>query len=262
MPSVKEIFQQIFENGDIYLGEYEGWYCIPCESFWIESQLEERKCPECKRPAEKVKEKNYFFRLAKYQKSLLDYYEKHPHFIQPESRKNELLHRIKTQIEDISISRSAVEWGIQVPMDPTHTIYVWIDALLNYITALGYEDDMQKFQKYWPANVHIIGKEILWFHGVIWPAILMSLKIDLPFKVFAHGWWTIEGQKISKSLGNAIDPTSIIQSYGADAYRYFLLREVPFGLDGNFSHSALIHRINSDLGNDLGQSITTHTNDD
>lgn len=252
---VKEIFQQIFENGDIYLGEYEGWYCIPCESFWIESQLEEKKCPECKRAVEKVKEKNYFFRLAKYQKNLLDYYEKHPHFIQPESRKNELLHRIKTQIEDISISRSAVEWGIQVPMDPTHTIYVWIDALLNYITALGYNDDMQKFQKYWPANVHIIGKEILWFHGVIWPAILMSLKIDLPCKVFAHGWWTIEGQKISKSLGNAIDPTTIIQSYGTDAYRYFLLREVPFGLDGNFSYSALIHRINSDLGNDLGNLL-------
>ena len=252
---VKKIFQQIFENGDIYLGEYEGWYCIPCESFWLESQLDERKCPECKRPVEKVKEKNYFFRLSKYQKKLFEYYEQHPHFIQPESRKNELLHRIKTQIEDISISRSAVEWGIQVPMDPTHTIYVWIDALLNYITALGYEDDMQKFQKYWPANVHIIGKEILWFHGVIWPAILMSLKIDLPFKVFAHGWWTIEGQKISKSLGNAIDPTSIIQSYGTDAYRYFLMREVPFGLDGNFSYNALIHRINSDLGNDLGNLL-------
>ncbi len=252
---VKNIFQRIFENGDIYLGEYEGWYCIPCESFWIESQLEEKKCPECKRPVEKVKEKNYFFRLSKYQKRLLEYYEKHPHFIQPESRRNELLHRIKTHIEDISISRSAVEWGIQVPMDPSHTIYVWIDALLNYITALGYDDDGQKFQRYWPANVHIIGKEILWFHGVIWPAVLMSLGIEPPVKVFAHGWWTIEGQKISKSLGNAIDPTSIIQSYGTDAYRYFLLREVPFGLDGNFSYSALIHRINSDLGNDLGNLL-------
>lgn len=252
---VKKIFQQIFENGDIYLGEYEGWYCIPCESFWIESQLEERKCPACKRPVEKVREKNYFFRLSKYQNALLEYYDKHPGFIQPESRKNELLQRIKTQIEDISISRAAVEWGIPVPMDPTHTIYVWIDALLNYITALGYDDDMQNFQRYWPANVHIIGKEILWFHGVIWPAILMSLKIALPFKIFAHGWWTIEGQKISKSLGNAIDPTSIIHSYGTDAYRYFLLREVPFGLDGNFSYSALIHRINSDLGNDLGNLL-------
>jgi len=252
---VKNIFQRIFENGDIYLGEYEGWYCIPCESFWIESQLEEKKCPDCKRPVEKVKEKNYFFRLSKYQKRLLEYYEKHPHFIQPESRRNELLHRIKTHIEDISISRSAVEWGIQVPMDPSHTIYVWIDALLNYITALGYDDDGQKFQRYWPASVHIIGKEILWFHGVIWPAVLMSLGIEPPVKVFAHGWWTIEGQKISKSLGNAIDPTSIIQSYGTDAYRYFLLREVPFGLDGNFSYSALIHRINSDLGNDLGNLL-------
>ncbi len=252
---VKRIFQQIFENGDIYLGEYEGWYCVPCESFWIESQLEENKCPECKRVVEKVKEKNYFFKLSKYKNHLLEYYDKHPDFIQPESRRNELLQRIKSQVEDISVSRSAVEWGIQVPMDPTHTIYVWIDALLNYITALGYDDDMQKFQKYWPASVHIIGKEILWFHGVIWPAILMSLKIDLPHKVFAHGWWTVEGQKISKSLGNAINPIHIIQSYGTDAYRYFLLREVPFGLDGNFSYHALIHRINSDLGNDLGNLL-------
>lgn len=252
---VKKIFQQLFENGDIYLGEYEGWYCIPCESFWIESQLKEKKCPDCNRAVEKVKEKNYFFRLSKYQKRLLEHYDKNPHFIKPESRRNELLQRIKSPVEDISISRSAVEWGIQVPSDQTHTIYVWIDALLNYITALGYDDDMQNFQKYWPANVHIIGKEILWFHGVIWPSILMSLKIELPYKIFAHGWWTLEGQKISKSLGNAIDPFSIIQSYGTDAYRYFLLREVPFGLDGNFSYSALVHRINSDLGNDLGNLL-------
>ncbi|MDE1889608.1 MAG: methionine--tRNA ligase [Planctomycetota bacterium] len=252
---VKKIFQRILGNGDIYLGEYEGWYCIPCESFWLESQLEEGKCPECGRSVEKVKEKNYFFRLSKYQKRLLEYYDEHPHFIQPDSRRNELLQRIKYRVDDVSVSRSAVEWGIQVPMDPNHTIYVWIDALLNYITALGYDDDMQKFQKYWPANVHIIGKEILWFHGVIWPALLMSLGIDLPFKIFAHGWWTIEGKKISKSLGNAIDPQSIIQFYGTDAYRYFLLREVPFGLDGNFSYSALIHRINSDLGNDLGNLL-------
>lgn len=252
---VKKIFQRIFESGDIYLGEYEGWYCIPCESFWIESQLDDKKCPDCKRGVEKVREKNYFFKLSKYRDALLDFYEKHPHFIQPESRRNELLHRIKSQIDDISVSRSAVEWGVQVPMDPGHTIYVWIDALLNYITALGYDDDMQRFERHWPASVHIIGKEILWFHGVIWPAILMSLKIALPDKVFAHGWWTIEGQKISKSLGNAIDPTSIIQQYGVDAYRFFLLREVPFGLDGNFSYTALVQRINSDLGNDLGNLL-------
>ncbi len=252
---VEKIFQQIFENGDIYPGEYEGWYCIPCESFWIESQLEENKCPECRRTVEKVKEKNYFFRLSKYKKDLLEYYDKHPDFIKPESRRNELLSRIRSEVEDISISRSAVEWGIKVPMDPTHTIYVWVDALLNYITALGYNGDIQKFQKYWPANVHIIGKEILWFHGVIWPAILMSLKINLPHKIFAHGWWTIEGKKISKSLGNAINPSTIIQSYGTDAYRYFLLREVPFGLDGNFSYNALVHRINSDLANDLGNLL-------
>lgn len=252
---VKNIFQKIYESGDVYLGDYEGWYCIPCESFWIESQLDGMKCPDCKRAVEKVREKNYFFRLSKYRERLLAHYEKHPRFIQPESRRNELLNRIKSHMEDISISRSAVEWGIQVPMDPTHTIYVWIDALLNYITALGYDDDVQLFQRHWPANVHIIGKEILWFHGAIWPAILMSLNIDLPTTVFAHGWWTIEGQKISKSLGNAIDPMFIVQSYGADAYRYFLLREVPFGLDGNFSYGALINRINSDLGNDLGNLL-------
>jgi len=252
---VKKIFRQLFDNGDIYLGEYEGRYCIPCESFWTESQLDEGKCPECKRSVEKVKEENYFFKLSKYQKKLLDYYDNHPEFVQPESRKNEILQRLKAPIGDISISRSAVTWGIQVPMNPAHTIYVWIDALMNYITALGYDDDMSLFQKYWPANVHIIGKEILWFHGVIWPAILMSLKIELPLKIFTHGWWTIEGQKISKSLGNAIDPHSIIQAYGIDAYRYFLLREVPFGLDGNFSYHALIGRINSDLGNDLGNLL-------
>ncbi|MDR4506658.1 MAG: methionine--tRNA ligase [Candidatus Brocadiaceae bacterium] len=252
---VKKLFQQLYEKGDIYLGEYEGRYCVPCESFWLESQLEQDKCPECKRTTEKVKEKNYFFRLSKYQKRLLDFYHQHPNFVQPESRKNEILQRIKSPIEDISISRSAVEWGIPVPMDPTHTIYVWIDALLNYITALGNDEDTRKFQKYWPADVHIIGKEILWFHGVIWPAVLMSLKIDLPRKIFAHGWWTVEGKKISKSLGNAIDPLAIIQTYGVDAYRYFLLREVPFGLDGNFSYPALVHRINADLGNDLGNLL-------
>ncbi|MCF6158176.1 MAG: methionine--tRNA ligase [wastewater metagenome] len=253
---VKRIFQRIYENGDIYLGEYEGWYCVPCESFWIESQLfEGNKCPECRRVVERVKEQNYFFRLSKYKDRLLEYYDKHPSFIQPESRRNELLQRIRYQIEDISVSRSVVEWGIHVPMDPRQTIYVWIDALLNYITALGYDDNMQKFQKYWPASVHIIGKEILWFHGVIWPAILMSLRIDLPHKIFAHGWWTIEGQKISKSLGNAINPLHIVRSFGKDAYRYFLLREVPFGLDGNFSCNALIKRINSDLGNDLGNLL-------
>lgn len=251
---VQKIFRKLFENGDIYLGEYEGRYCVPCESFWTETQLDEGRCPECKRNVEKVKEKNYFFKLSKYQKRLIEHYNKHPEFVQPESRRNEILHRITSHIEDISISRSAVTWGIQVPMDTSHTIYVWIDALLNYITALGY-DDMELFQKYWPANVHIIGKEILWFHGAIWPAILMSLNIELPLKIFTHGWWTIEGQKISKSLGNAIDPLSIIQLYGTDAYRYFLLREVPFGLDGNFSYSALISRINSDLGNDLGNLL-------
>lgn len=251
---VSKIFETIYEKGDIYLGEYEGWYCTPCESFWTESQLVETKCPECLRPSERLKEESYFFRLSKYQDFLLDYFEKHPNFIQPNTRRNELLNRINSGLDDISVSRAAVEWGLTVPMNPKHTIYVWIDALFNYITALGYDEE-GKFQTYWPANTQMIGKEILWFHGVIWPALLKSMDIDLPLQVFTHGWWTIEGKKMSKSMGNAIDPISLTDKYGVDAYRYFLLREVPFGLDGNFSYTALENRINSDLGNDLGNLL-------
>lgn len=252
---VEKIFKKIHENDDIYLGEYEGWYCTPCESFWTTPQLSSDNCPECRRTVEKLKEKNYFFRLSKYQEPLLKYFDEHPDFIKPESRRNELRKRLEAGIEDISVSRSAVEWGIPVPMDKTHTIYVWVDALFNYITALGYDVDSGKPGKYWPANVHIIGKEILWFHGVVWPAMLMSLGIEIPHRVYAHGWWTLEGQKISKSLGNAIDPVTITDTYGVDTYRYFLLREVPFGLDGNFSYEALVNRINHDLGNDLGNLL-------
>ena len=252
---VEGIFKKIYESEDIYLGDYEGWYCTPCESFWTTAQLSSGNCPECERIVEKLKEKNYFFRLSKYRDPLLKYFDEHPDFIRPESRRNELQRRLETGLDDISVSRAAVEWGIPVPMEKTHTIYVWVDALLNYITSLGYDDNSEKLEKYWPANVHIIGKEILWFHGVVWPAMLMSLGIEAPHQIYAHGWWTLEGQKISKSLGNAIDPVTITDNYGVDTYRYFLLREVPFGLDGNFSYEALVNRINCDLGNDLGNLL-------
>ena len=212
------------------------------------------KCPDCDRAPERLKEESYFFRLSKYQDFLLQYFEENPQFIRPSSRRNELLNRIKSGLDDISVSRAAVEWGITVPMNPKHTIYVWVDALFNYITALGNENS-DRFKSFWPANIHIIGKEILWFHGVIWPALLKSLDIELPLQVFTHGWWTIEGKKMSKSLGNAIDPISITDKYGVDAFRYFMLREVPFGLDGNFSYTALENRVNDDLGNDLGNLL-------
>lgn len=251
---VQEIFKKLYDKGDIYLGEYEGWYCTPCESFWTETQLIEKNCPECKRPAEMLKEESYFFRLSKYQDFLLDYFEKNPEFIQPVTRRNEILNRINAGLQDISVSRAAVEWGIPVPMNPKHTIYVWVDALFNYITALEYDKD-GAFKTFWPANVQMIGKEILWFHGVIWPALLKSIDVEMPLHIYSHGWWTIEGEKMSKSSGNAIDPILITDKYGVDAFRYFLLREVPFGLDGNFSLVALENRINSDLGNDLGNLL-------
>ncbi|MGR3218990.1 MAG: methionine--tRNA ligase [Candidatus Anammoxibacter sp.] len=251
---VQKIFSAIYDKGDIYLGEYEGWYCTPCESFWTEAQMVDKKCPECNRPAERLKEESYFFRLSKYQDFILRYFEENPEFIKPASRRNELLNRIKSGLEDISVSRAAVQWGIPVPMNPKQTIYVWVDALFNYITALRH-DEKGKFQTFWPANMHIIGKEILWFHGVIWPALLKSLEIDLPLQIYTHGWWTIDGQKMSKSFGNAIDPITITDKYGVDAFRYFMLREVPFGLDGNFSYTALENRINNDLGNDLGNLL-------
>ncbi|WP_083768257.1 MULTISPECIES: methionine--tRNA ligase [Thermoanaerobacter] len=254
---VQKIFTKLYEKGDIYKSEYEGWYCTPCESFWTESQLVDGKCPDCGRPVERVKEEGYFFKLSKYGDRLLQYYDEHPDFIQPESRRNEMINFIKSGLEDLFVSRSSFDWGIKVPFDPKHVIYVWIDALSNYITALGYStDNDDDFKKYWPADVHLVGKEIMRFHTIIWPAMLMALDLPLPKKVFGHGWLILEGGKMSKSKGNVVDPKELVSKYGVDAVRYFLLREVPFGADGVFSNEALINRINSDLANDLGNLLS------
>ena len=253
--SVQALFRKSLANGDIYLGEYEGWYCTPDESYWTDLQLVDGKCPECRRPVEKRKEPSYFFRLSKYQKPLLDYYEKNPKFIRPESRRNEVVSFVAGGLNDLSLSRTSLTWGIPVPDHPGHVIYVWYDALTNYITGVGYPDGGPLFDTFWPADVHLVGKDILRFHAVFWPAFLMSAGVAPPLGVFAHGWWTVEGQKMSKSLGNVVDPYEMVRTYGADAFRYFLLREVPFGLDGDFSRKALVHRVNSELANDFGNLI-------
>ncbi|MGA1846378.1 methionine--tRNA ligase [Deferribacter abyssi] len=254
--AVQKIFKKMQENGDIYLGEYEGWYCTPCETYWTETQLlDGNNCPSCGRETQKLKEPSYFFRMSKYQDTLLKYIEENPDFIQPPSRKNEIVSFIKEGLKDLSVSRVSFKWGIPVPGDDKHVIYVWIDALTNYISGIGYVDENEEFKKFWPADVHLVGKDILRFHTVYWPTMLMSAGLPLPKKVFAHGWWTVEGQKMSKSLGNAIDPNWLVDTFGVDAIRYFLLREVPFGLDGDFSFKALIHRINGDLANDLGNLL-------
>ena len=257
---VRELFRIIEAKGDIYLGAYEDWYCTPCETFWTETQLMDGCCPDCGRPTEKLKEESYFFRMSKYQQALLDHIEANPDFIQPRTRRNEILNFVREGLRDLSISRTSFSWGIPVPGNERHVIYVWFDALTNYITALGYPDDPQgNFERFWPADVHVIGKDILRFHTVYWPTFLMAAGIPLPKKVFAHGWWTVEGQKMSKSLQNVVEPNMLVDKYGVDAIRYFLLREVPFGLDGDFSHAALIHRINSDLANDLGNLVSRST---
>jgi methionyl-tRNA synthetase len=254
---VEKIFARLVEQGDIYLGEYEGWYCTPCESFYTERQLVDGNCPDCGRPVEKVKEESYFFRMSKYVDRLLQYYEENPEFIQPESRKNEMINNfIKPGLEDLAVSRTTFDWGIKVPGDPKHVIYVWIDALTNYITALGYgTDDDEKFRKYWPADVHLVGKEIVRFHTIYWPIMLMALDLPLPKKVFAHGWLLMKDGKMSKSKGNVVDPVTLIDRYGLDALRYYLLREVPFGSDGVFTPEGFIERINYDLANDLGNLL-------
>jgi len=250
--SVAALFRRVQEKGDAYLGEYEDWYCTPCETFWPESQLMEGNCPDCNRPTERLKEPSYFFRMSRFQDALLQYIEAHPEFIQPVSRRNEIVSFVKEGLRDLSISRTSFSWGIPVPGDPLHVIYVWFDALTNYITGVGYPEEGGDFATFWPADVHVIGKDILRFHAVYWPTFLLSAGLPLPKKVFAHGWWTVEGKKMSKSLGNVVDPGAMAEEYGVDAFRYFLLREVPFGLDGDFSREALVHRINSDLANDLG----------
>jgi len=256
---VGHIFKDILEKGDIYLGEYEDWYCTPCETFWTEIQLIDGRCPDCNRPVEKLKEESYFFRMSKYQDQLLAYIDSHPDFIQPKSKRNEIISFVKEGLRDLSVSRTTFTWGIPVPDNDKHVIYVWFDALTNYITALGYPDATDDYKRFWPVNVHLIGKDILRFHAVYWPTFLMAAGLPLPEKVFAHGWWTIEGQKMSKSLQNVVEPNMLIDKYGVDAVRYFLLREVPFGLDGDFSHTALVQRINSDLANDLGNLLSRST---
>ncbi len=253
--SVQGLFLNSLRNGDIYLGEYEGWYCTPCESYWTDLQLVDGKCPECRRAADRRKEPSFFFRLSKYQRPLLDYYGKNPSFIRPESRRNEVVSFVEGGLNDLSVSRTSLSWGIPVPGHPGHVIYVWYDALTNYITGVGYPDGGEMFDTFWPADIHMVGKDILRFHAVFWPAFLMSAGVAPPLGVFAHGWWTVEGQKMSKSLGNVVDPYEMVETYGADAFRYFLLREVPFGSDGDFSRKALVHRINSDLANDFGNLL-------
>lgn len=254
---VQEVFRRIQENGDIYKAEYEGWYCVPCETFWLERQLKDGCCPnpDCGRPVELVREESYFFKLSKYQEPLLRYIEENPDFIQPASRRNEMLSFIKGGLEDLCVSRTTFNWGIPVPGDPNHVIYVWFDALTNYITAAGYAQDPDKFNYWWPADVHLVGKEIVRFHTVIWPITLLALGVPLPKKVFGHGWLVLEGGKMSKSKGNVVDPVKLVEKYGVDAVRYFLLREIPFGADGRYSEEALVQRINADLANDLGNLV-------
>jgi methionyl-tRNA synthetase len=256
--AVQKIFKQLYDQGDIYKGKYEGWYCKPCEAFWTDTQIKEGKCPDCDREVKWAEEEAYFFRLSKYADRLVEYYKEHPEFIEPQSRMNEMINNfIKPGLSDTCVSRTSFTWGIPVDFDPRHVVYVWIDALTNYITALGYgTDNDSDYKKYWPAQVQLVGKEIVRFHTIIWPALLMALDLPLPQKVFGHGWLLLGGDKMSKSKGNIIDPIILRNRYGVDAIRYFLLREIPFGSDGNFSTESLINRINSDLANDLGNLVS------
>ena len=256
--AVQKIFKQLYDQGDIYKSSYEGWYCTPCESFFTETQLKDGKCPDCGRDVELLKEESYFFRLSQYGDKIIKYYEENPEFLQPNTRQNEMINNfLKPGLEDLAVSRTSFKWGVPVEFDPGHIVYVWIDALSNYITAMGYgsENDAD-YQKYWPADVHVVGKEIVRFHAIIWPAMLMALNMPLPKKVFGHGWLVINGGKMSKSVGNVVDPVVLCEKYGVDAIRYFLLREIAFGQDGNFTNEALIQRINSDLANDLGNLVS------
>ena len=255
---VQKAFQTMFDKGDIYKGEYEGFYCVSCETFFTEKQLvDEQFCPDCGRPTSIVKEESYFFKLSKYEDKLIKWYEENEDCILPRAKKNEITNFVKGGLRDLSISRTSFDWGVKLPEsmnEPKHVMYVWLDALMNYITALGYGTD-NKNMDFWPANIHLVGKDILRFHAIYWPAFLMSLDLPLPKHIAAHGWWTRDGEKMSKSKGNVVDPKLVADAYGLDAFRYFMLREVPFGQDGDFSQKALIDRINSDLGNDLGNLL-------
>jgi methionyl-tRNA synthetase len=257
--TVQKIFRKLYEQGDIYKGAYEGQYCTPCEAFWTQAQLKEGKlCPDCGRPTELLKEESYFFRMSKYQDWLINYIEEHPEFIQPPSRAKEMLNNfLKPGLQDLSVSRTSFKWGVPVDFDPDHVIYVWIDALSNYITALGYlSEDDSLYQKYWPANVHLVGKEIVRFHTIYWPILLHALGLPLPRQVFAHGWLLFNNDRIAKSKGNVVYPSPVVKRYGADALRYYLMREMPFGTDGNYTNETMMQRVNSDLANDLGNLLS------
>ncbi|WP_283698462.1 methionine--tRNA ligase [Clostridium perfringens] len=256
--AVQEIFKKLYDQGDIYKDSYEGLYCTPCESFWTETQLVNGNCPDCGRPVEKAKEEAYFFKMSKYADRLIQYIEEHPDFIQPESRKNEMLNNfLRPGLQDLCVSRTSFTWGIPVSFDEKHVIYVWIDALSNYITALGYgQEDQELYKKFWPADVHLIGKDILRFHTIYWPIMLMALGLELPKQVFGHGWLLVDGGKMSKSKGNVVDPVVLVNMFGADAVRYYLLREIPFGSDGLFNNEIFIKKVNTDLANDLGNLLS------
>jgi methionyl-tRNA synthetase len=256
--AVQKIFKKLYDQGDIYKSKYEGWYCTPCESFWLERQLEDGNCPDCGREVEMTTEESYFFRASKYADKLIDYIKENDDFVQPSSRRNEMLNNfLLPGLEDLCVSRTSFSWGVPVTFDEGHVVYVWIDALSNYITALGYlSEDDEKLKKYWPADVQLVGKEIMRFHTITWPILLMALGLPLPKQVFGHGWLTTEGKKMSKSVGNVIDPVKLIGRYGVDAIRYFLLREVPFGSDGQYSSESLLLRTNADLANDLGNLVS------
>ena len=256
--AVQKIFKKLYDQGDIYKSSYEGLYCTPCESFWTETQLVDGKCPDCGRPVEKSKEEAYFFKMSKYADKLIEYIESHPEFIQPESRKNEMINNfLKPGLQDLCVSRTSFDWGIPVTFDEKHVVYVWIDALSNYITALGYgSDNTELYDKYWPADVHLIGKDILRFHTIYWPIMLMALGLPLPKQVFGHGWLLVDGGKMSKSKGNVVDPVKLVEIFGVDPVRYYLLREMPYGADGSYNSEAFIKKINSDLCNDLGNLLS------
>ncbi|MCD8198679.1 MAG: methionine--tRNA ligase [Phascolarctobacterium sp.] len=252
---VQNVMQKIYDAGDIYKKNYEGLYCVPCESYWLERQLVDGKCPDCGRPVEKMQEESYFFKMSKYEDWWLQFIEEHPDFIQPASRRNEMINFVKQGLEDLCVTRTTFDWGIPVPFDEKHVVYVWFDALINYITGIKYGTDDAMFHKFWPASLHLVGKEIVRFHTVIWPIMLKAMGLEMPKKVYGHGWLVVDGDKMSKSKGNVIDPLGLIDEFGADAIRYFLLREIILGNDGNFSRDALITRINADLANDLGNLL-------